>query len=648
MSLMLVSSIALLCWSETSFAGHATITSTVLTSGSSSTDALFAETATITPQPNRALFAAIESGTAAGAAPTASGNGLTWVQVATVPFANNARRLTVFRAMHASPTTGRIRFTFPQVQASFAWSVIQLDGVDTTGTAGSGATVQAVMSAVQGATTIAASLAPLKHPNNVMLAFVGLNQNTRVTPDADFTELTDSAIGSAALRLESQSAVNQISCTPTFSTASAAIVAIEVQSGGAIDLTQAWQRHTIAAGSAMLKGSDGVDLADINGDGRPDIVSGHEQSNAVSLSLHPGFGPEVKSEWPDRVVFDLKSTGAGPEDAVFADVDGDGRKDIIVGAEGGQRVVVLFAPANPGDLLTASKWQRMDLGPNVMRVMRVAFANVAGDARPEIVVGGKKSSPAKGGAIGYYSLTPGSPPRVASSWTYRHIRDAGWVMQMFVQDVNADQYNDIVYTDREKLSNGDTSGLGLRWLQNPKDTTGEWLEHPISLPQPNHKWFDIADWDGDNDLDIADCRSPATPAAPYENTLWLNGGDWLSWTSVPIPNPSDVGDCHHITFVNVDNAGAPDVAITHSSAGNGKSGVIWLHNAGTQAAPVWERGEISGKDVGDGIKFDNVIWYDIDGDGDLDAITSEQNEPLAGQPGVGPGLGVVWYENPMN
>jgi len=499
------------------------------------------------------------------------------------------------------------------------------------------------MSAVQGATTIAASLAPLKHPNNVMLAFVGLNQNTRVTPDADFTELTDSAIGSAALRLESQSAVNQISCTPTFSTASAAIVAIEVQSGGAIDLTQAWQRHTIAAGSAMLKGSDGVDLADINGDGRPDVVSGHEQSNAVSLSLHPGFGPEVKSEWPDRVVFDLKSTGAGPEDAVFADVDGDGRKDIIVGAEGGQRVVVLFAPANPGDLLTASKWTRMDLGPNVMRVMRVAFANVAGDASPQIVVGGKKSGAAKGGTIGYYRLNTSSSPRMASSWTYNRIGDVGWVMQMFVQDVNGDGHMDIVYTDREKLSNGDTSGMGLRWLENPKDLTLNWPEHPISLPQPNHKWFDIADWDGDNDLDIADCRSPATP---NENTLWLNGGDWLSWTPVAIPDQLGIGDCHHITFVNVDNAGAPDVAITYSSAGNPKSGVIWLHNAGTQAVPVWERGEISGNAVGDGVKFDNIIWYDIDGDGDLDAITSEQNEPM--EDGPGPGLGVIWYENPMN
>jgi len=132
MTLMLVLSIALLSWSETSLARHATITSTVLTSGSSSTDALFVETGTITPQPNRALFAAIESGTAVGAVPTASGNGLTWVQIASVPFANKARRLTVFRAMHATPTAGKIRFTFPQTQVSFAWSVIQLDGIDTT------------------------------------------------------------------------------------------------------------------------------------------------------------------------------------------------------------------------------------------------------------------------------------------------------------------------------------------------------------------------------------------------------------------------------------------------------------------------------------------------------------------------------------
>ena len=63
----------------------------------------------------------------------------------------------------------------------------------------------------------------------------------------------------------------------------------------AIDLGTPWERHTIAAGSATLRGSDGVHLADINGDGRFDVVSGHEQSHKVSVSLHPGFGPEVGS-----------------------------------------------------------------------------------------------------------------------------------------------------------------------------------------------------------------------------------------------------------------------------------------------------------------------------------------------------------------
>jgi hypothetical protein len=66
------------------------------------------------------------------------------------------------------------------------------------------------------------------------------------------------------------------------------------------------------------------------------------------------------------------------------------------------------------------------------------------------------------------------------------------------------------------------------------------------------------------------------------------------------------------------------------------SGVIWLRNTGSG----YERGEISGED---GEKFDNLELYDIDGDGDLDVVTSEQ-----GTAGVTPPsekLGVVWYEN---
>jgi hypothetical protein len=409
----------------------------------------------------------------------------------------------------------------------------------------------------------------------------------------------------------------------------------------AIDLGTKWEWHAIAAGSATLRGSDGVHLADINGDGRLDVVSGHEQSHKVSVSLHPGFGPEVGSPWP-TVVLPSNSNINGPEDAVFADVDGDGRKDVIVGAEGGQRVTVLFAPTNPSDLLTASTWFRMDLGVNVMRVMRVAFANVAGGSRPEIVVGGKESS-GKAATIGYYRLTNPSQPHMANSWTYTSIRQVGWVMQMFVLDVDGDGDRDIVYTDREPIREPArvNTAMGLRWLESSGGTIPRWTNHPISPAEAHHKWFDLVKWDGDNDLDIVDCRSAAGIA---QYNLWLNNGGWQSWTRVVIPAPSDVGQCQHITFANVDKAGPRDLGITSSHAA-GLSGVIWLHNAGTAAAPVWERGEISGSELGDGIKFDNLVWYDVDNDGDLDAITSEQHEP---DPPTGPGLGVIWYENPLN
>jgi hypothetical protein len=406
-----------------------------------------------------------------------------------------------------------------------------------------------------------------------------------------------------------------------------------------IDPNVPWVRHTIVEGSGALRGSDGVHLADINNDGRPDVVSGHEQSHNISVSLHPGFD-RAGAPWPTVV---LRSSN-GPEDAVFADVDGDTHQDVIVGSEGQNMVTVLFAPANFADLLTPSAWTRMDLAVG-MRAMRVTFSNIAGDTRPEIVVGGKEGNTAA--TIGYYSLTDPSMPRAAASWAYTSIRPVGWVMQMFVLDVEPDGDRDIVYTDRVPIRFGlpepDNSARGLRWLESSGGTAPTWTDHQISELEADHKWFDVGKWDADNALDIVDCRSRD---GIHANHLWLNNGGWQSWTAVLIDEPDGVGHCQHITFANIDNGNDLDLGITYSHADT-VSGVIWLQNTGTPDASVWERGEISGSADGDGIKFDNVVWYDIDNDGDLDAVTSEQHE--GPNPNVlGPGLGVIWFENPLH
>jgi hypothetical protein len=68
----------------------------------------------------------------------------------------------------------------------------------------------------------------------------------------------------------------------------------------------------------------------------------------------------------------------------------------------------------------------------------------------------------------------------------------------------------------------------------------------------------------------------------------------------------------------------------------GKSGVIAKMSFQTDE-PYFI--DISGKE---GVKYDFILLKDMDGDGDLDVITSEETAA----DGSKKGLGVIWYENP--
>lgn len=211
-----------------------TITPIVLTSGSSTTDgATSPPTASITPTANRPILAVVDSANAGGPnIATATGNGLTWQNVGSVLYASGTRRITVLRSLGASPTTGAITFDFAaQSQTSFAWCVIEFDGADITGTNGSGAIVQTVTNSALAATTITATLAAFEDPTNVNITFVGTNTVAGITPDADFTELTDNSVASGNLALESEWADNEVSCTPTFATTDVGIISVEIKSG---------------------------------------------------------------------------------------------------------------------------------------------------------------------------------------------------------------------------------------------------------------------------------------------------------------------------------------------------------------------------------------------------------------------------------
>src|SRR4051794_35628148 len=55
-----------------------------------------------------------------------------------------------------------------------------------------------------------------------------------------------------------------------------------------------WARQVIDDGLAV---ADGTRLADVNGDGRPDVTTGWEEGGTIRVCLHPGK-EKVRAKWP--------------------------------------------------------------------------------------------------------------------------------------------------------------------------------------------------------------------------------------------------------------------------------------------------------------------------------------------------------------
>ena len=132
-------------------------------------------TASISPSGDALLLAWVASRdllSGNASVPTVTGNGLTWVQVATQIFSGADRRLTLFRAMGAAPTPGIVTFTFGNQQWACVWSVAEFTHVETGGTAGADAIGQSATNQGSGS-SLTVTLAALTSGNVGAAGFGG-------------------------------------------------------------------------------------------------------------------------------------------------------------------------------------------------------------------------------------------------------------------------------------------------------------------------------------------------------------------------------------------------------------------------------------------------------------------------------------------
>ncbi len=150
-----------------------------------------------------------------------------------------------------------------------------------------------------------------------------------------------------------------------------------------------WARHVI---DASEKGADGVRLADVNGDGLVDFATAWEQSGAVKAYLNPG-ADKAASEWPSVVVGRVES----PEDAVFVDIDGDGKFEVISSTEGEEKTIYVHQ-SKGNDYMDSASWETRPVvrsaGKN--QWMYAEPIDVDGNGSVDIVAGSKNDFAAIG------------------------------------------------------------------------------------------------------------------------------------------------------------------------------------------------------------------------------------------------------------
>ena len=390
-----------------------------------------------------------------------------------------------------------------------------------------------------------------------------------------------------------------------------------------------WKRYTIDAASKAdgKLGADGVRLADANGDGLLDVVTAWENGDAIRVCLNPG--PDKSRElWPAVTVGHV----AGGEDAVFADLDGDGALDVVTSTEGKtQAVFVHWAPIDKKDYMKSEAWKTEAI-PVLKKQGMWMYAlpyDVNGDGRVDLIFGSKN----KGANVGWLEA-PAGDRRNLTNWKYHRLYDAGWIMSIRAVDLDGDGDQDVVFSDRksrdkDKSSKGNSTGVW--WLE--KVDGPEFFAKPVRLGFAGEEmmFLDIADLNGDKRLDIAASVRPDKMGALLQpksaSEKWQ-----VKWQIANLPQ-NQFGTIKAVRIADLDGDGKLDVAGTCERADKELSGcfqmVLQLDSSGEPSTYQ----DISGPV---GVKFDRIELIDLDGDGDLDLMTCEERD----------NLGVFWYENP--
>ncbi|MGI4759273.1 MAG: FG-GAP-like repeat-containing protein [Janthinobacterium lividum] len=280
-----------------------------------------------------------------------------------------------------------------------------------------------------------------------------------------------------------------------------------------------------AYGTGTNSHPESLAIADVNSDGKPDIITANYNSNTVGVLLGTGTGSF------GSVVTYPTGTFSLPMGVAVADVNGDGRPDIAVASSGsGTAGVLLGTGGGAFGAVTA-----YNLGAS-SSLFGVALADVNGDGKPDLIAANEGTSTV-GILLGTGTGTFGA---VTAFSTGRDSRPHNVV----VADVNGDGKRDLVVANYYNGTVGVLPGIG----NGTFGAVASYRTGPAGGP-----WSaTVADVNGDGKPDLISANYDTHTAGVFLNTtVVLATHATLPGTTATLhPNPAS-------TYATLSLAGLP-------------------------------------------------------------------------------------------
>ncbi len=128
----------------------------------------------------------------------------------------------------------------------------------------------------------------------------------------------------------------------------------------------------------------GVAIGDLDGDGKNDLAVTSQASSLISVHRNTStLGTIDANSFATKVTF---AAGTTTFDVAIADIDGDGKKDLISGNSGGDSVSILRNTATAGEITASSFAAKQDFSVGD-QPSKVAIGDIDGDGKLDIATG---------------------------------------------------------------------------------------------------------------------------------------------------------------------------------------------------------------------------------------------------------------------